>query len=433
METKLARIAEVARTRPKERFTSLVHLLNKQALMECYFELPKGKAAGIDGQTKEEYGINLETNVEDLVARMKRQAYKPQASRRTYIPKDETTVRPLGIPAFEDKIVQRALSKILTAIYEQKFKGFSFGFRPSKSQHQALRALDKVIMHPKSQYVVDADIKGFFNHVDHEWLIRFLEHDIADPNFLRLIKRFLKAGIMEEGTFEETNKGTPQGGVISPILANVYLHYVLDLWFDIYVKRQLCKGKAEIIRFADDFVCCFETEEDARNFYAELIQRLKKFKLSIAEEKTKIIRFGRSTENGGNGKPGIFDFLGFRHYWGKGKNGKYRLKRKTSPKKFRMKIKAYKQWIRKNRHMDEKELVESIKRKLRGHYQYYGVSDNFEGINSYYRAVLYLTWKWRNRRSQKRTFTLEKFKKFLLRNPLPEPKIVVNLFSSKGL
>lgn len=433
MKTKLARIAEVAKTRPKEQFTSLVHLLNKQALKECYLELPTGKAVGIDKQTKELYGIDLEANLDDLVSRMKRQAYKPQASRRTYIPKDRNSVRPLGIPAFEDKIVQKAMSKILNAIYEQKFKEYSYGFRPGRSQHQALRALDNIIMHPKSRYVVDADIRGFFNNVDHEWLVRFLEHDIADPNFIRLIKRFLKAGIMEDGKFEATNEGTPQGGVISPILANIYLHYALDLWFEIYVKQHLCKGKAEIIRFADDFVCCFEREEDASNFYTELIERLRKFKLSIAEEKTKIIRFGRGSENGGNGKPGTFDFLGFRHYWGKGKSGAYRLKRKTSPKKFRMKIKAYKEWIRKNRHMDEKELVESIKRKLRGHYQYYGVSDNFNGINSYYRVVLYLTWKWRNRRSQKRVFTLEKFKKFLIRNPLPEPKIVVNLFSSKGL
>ncbi|WP_246050100.1 group II intron reverse transcriptase/maturase [Aquibacillus sediminis] len=411
--------------------------MNKQTLEECYLELPTGKAAGIDGQTKELYGMNLETNLEDLVSRMKRQAYKPQASRRTYIPKDRNSVRPLGIPAFEDKIVQKAIGKILNAIYEQKFKDLSFGFRPGRNQHQALRALDNSIMHPKSQYVVDADIKGFFNYVDHDWLMKFLEHDIADPNFLRLIKRFLKAGIMEEGKFISTEEGTPQGGVISPILANVYLHYVLDLWFEVYVKKRLCKGKAEIVRFADDFVCCFERKDDARIFYAELISRLKKFKLSIAEEKTKIIRFGRGSENGrgngGNGKPETFDFLGFRHYWGKGKNGRYRLKRKTSPKKFKMKIKTYKQWIRRNRHMDEKELVDSIRRKLGGHYNYYGVSDNYNEIKTFYRTVLYLTWKWRNRRSQKRTFTWEKFEKFLARNPLPKPKIRVNLFSSKGL
>lgn len=437
MITKLARIAEIAKTKPKERFTSLVHLLNKQALMECYLELPADKAVGIDGQTKEEYGYNLETNLEDLVARMKRQAYKPQASRRTYIPKDKNSVRPLGIPAFEDKIVQKAMGKVLNAIYEQKFKTFSYGFRPGRSQHQALQGLDKIIMHPRCRYVVDADIKGYFNHVDHDWLMKFLEHDIADPNFLRLVRRFLKAGIMEDGKFEETSEGTPQGGVISPILANVYLHYVLDLWFDVYVKQRMCKGKAEMIRFADDFVCCFEKEDDARLFYAELLQRLQKFNLSIAEEKTKIIRFGRGSENehgdGGNGKPGTFDFLGFRHYWGKGKNGRYRLKRKTSPKKFHMRIKEFTAWIQQNRHMPEQELVEAIRRKLRGHYQYYGVSDNFDGIKAYFREVLFLTRKWRNRRSQKRSFTIEKFNMFLARNPLPEPKIMVNLFSSKRL
>lgn len=433
MITKLARIAEVAKTKPKERFTSLVHLLNKQGLKDCYLELPAGKAAGIDKQTKEKYGTNLEANLEDLVARMKRQAYKPQASRRTYIPKDEKSVRPLGIPAFEDKIVQKAMSRILNAIYEQKFKGFSYGFRPGRNQHQALQDLDKHIMHPTCQYVVDADIKGFFNHVDHDWLMKFLEHDIADPNFLRLIRRFLKAGIMEDGKFEATREGTPQGGVISPILANIYLHYVLDLWFDVYVKQQMCKGKAEIVRFADDFVCCFEREDDAKLFYAELQQRLKKFNLSVAEKKTKIIRFGRGAENGGDGKPGTFDFLGFRHYWGKGKNGKHRLKRKTSPKKFQMRMRDFSAWIRKNRHMPEPELVESIRRKLQGHYQYYGVSDNFDGINAYFREVLHLTRKWRNRRSQKKSFTIEKFNMFLARNPLPKPRIMVNLYASKRL
>lgn len=435
METKLLRIAEVARSRPKERFTSLAHLLNKQMLMECHWELPANKATGVDRVTKAEYEENLEANLEDLVARMKRQAYKPQPSRRTYIPKDKYSKRPLGIPAYEDKIVQKAMGKIMNAIYEQKFSDLSYGFRPRRSQHQALRALDKAIMHPKMHFVVDADIKGFFNNVDHDWLMKFLEHDIADPNFLRLIKRFLKAGIMEMNRFEETNLGTPQGGIISPILANIYLHYVLDLWFEVYVQRRLCKGEAAIIRYADDFVCCFEREEEAKLFYKELIERLQKFNLSIAEEITKIIRFGRGSEymckKDGREKPDTFDFLGFRHIWGKGKSGKYRLLRKTSQKKFKMRVKEFTKWIKINRHLSEKDLVEAIGRKLKGHYQYYGVSDNFSGINSYYQVVLYLIRKWRNRRSQKHTFTIAKFEQFLLRNPLPKPKIMVNLFSGK--
>ncbi|MEF3303265.1 group II intron reverse transcriptase/maturase [Paenibacillus sp. GYB003] len=435
MDTRLPRIAEVAKTRPKERFTSLAHLLDKQMLWDCYPELPADKATGIDEVTKAEYGKNLEANLDELTTRMRRQAYKPQPSRRTYIPKGEKELRPLGIPAFEDKIVQKAMCRIVSAIYEQKFLNNSFGFRPGRNQHQALRELDSIIMRQPIRYVVDADIKGVFNHVDHGWLMKFLEQDIADPNFLRLTRRFLKAGIMENGSFEETDEGTPQGGLISPILANVYLHYVLDLWFETYVKRRLCKGKASMVRFADDFVCCIEREEDARSFYTELVERLKRFNLSIAEEKTKIIRFGRGSESEcgreGRRKPGTIDFLGLRHIWGKGKSGRYRLRRKTSPKKLRARVKEFTDWIRRNRHMQEKELVEAIRRKLMGHYQYYGVSDNISGIQSYYQAVLYLTRKWRNRRSQKRSFTIEKFNLFLSRNPLPQPKIKVNLYSSK--
>ena len=435
METRLSRIAEIAKTKPKERFTSLAHLLDKQMLWDSHLELEANKATGIDGVTKAAYEANLEANLDDLVARMKRQAYKPQPSRRTYIPKDEKSQRPLGIPAYEDKIVQKGMCKILNAIYEQKFLNSSYGFRPGRGQHQALRELDRILMGQPIRYVVDADIKGFFNHVDHEWLMKFLEHDIADPNFLRLIRRFLKAGIIEAGVYEETQEGTPQGGLISPICGNVYLHYVLDLWFEVQVKGRLCRGAAVMVRFADDFVCGFEREEDAQTFYQELIERLKKFNLSVAEEKTKIIRFGRGSEREsgkeGRGKPGTFDFLGFRHIWGKGKSGKYRLLRKTSPKKFRTRVKEFKTFIQRNRHMREDELVEAVRRKLNGHYQYYGVSDNSRGVQAYYGAVLYLIRKWRNRRSQKRTFTIEKINEFLKRNPLPLPKIKVNLFASK--
>jgi group II intron reverse transcriptase/maturase len=430
METKLSRIAYVAKTKPKERMTSLVHLLNEESLKACHHELKADKATGIDEMTKAEYEANLEDNLEDLVDRMKRQAYKPQPSRRTYIRKDEKSLRPLGIPAYEDKIVQRAMSKVLNAIYEQKFLRFSYGFRPEKGQHQALRALDAVIIRQPMRYIVDVDIRGFFNHVDHEWMMAFLENDIADPNFLRLIRRFLKAGVVEEGRLEKTEEGTPQGGLISPILANVYLHYVLDLWFAIHVKEQLCRGRANMVRFADDFVCCFERKEEAKAFHEELKTRLGKFNLAISEEKTKIIRFGRGSEKEPKG-PGTFDFLGFRHYWGKGKSGKYRLMRKTSPKKFKLRIKEFTKWIRQHRHLPEEELVKAVRRKLEGHYQYYGVSDNHKGIQTYYQEVLFLIRKWRNRRSQKRTFTIKKFNKFLERNVLPKPRIKVNLFSGK--
>lgn len=436
METKLARIAEIAKAKPNERFTSLAHLLDKQALWDSHLALPANKATGIDKVTKEAYEENLEENLDNLLARLKRGGYRPQVSRRAYIPKDEKSKRPLGIPAYEDKIVQRVISKILQAIYEQDFLNFSYGFRPGRGQHDALRALDQIIMRKPMRYVVDADIRGFFNHVDHGWIMRFLEHRIADPNFLRLIEKFLKAGIMEDGEYRPTEEGAPQGGLISPIISNVYLHYALDLWFETAV-RKACKGQAEMVRFADDYVCCFEYEEDAKRFYAALIQRLEKFKLTIAEEKTKIIRFGRNAEvdckQEGKRKPETFVFLGFTHLWGKGKSGKFRLMRKTSAKKLKAKVKEFKAWVRKERHLPEVLLVDAIRRKLWGHYNYYGVSDNYEGIAAYYASVKRLTMKWRNRRSQKTSFTVEKFQQFLERNPLPMPVVRINLFGSNSL
>jgi len=371
METKLTRIAEIAKAKPNERFTSLAHLLDKQMLWGCHLELPANKATGMDKVTKEVYEKNLEENLDDLLTRLKRKGYRPQASRRTYIPKDEKSKRPLGIPSYEDKIVQRGMSKILQAIYEQDFMNFSYGFRPGRGQHDALKELDQMMMRNPVHYVVDADIRGFFNHVDHGWLMEFLKHRIADPTLLLYINRFLKAGLIEDGQYEETEEGTPQGGLISPVLANVYLHYALDLWFEKAVKRG-CQGYSGMVRYADDFVCCFERKEDAERFYTALVERLGKFGLEIAEEKTKIIRFGRRAEiackNVGLKKPQTFDFLGFTHYWGKGKAGRHRLMRKTSAKKFRTKVKEFRMWIQANRHMTEEELVTTVRRKLQGHY-----------------------------------------------------------------
>lgn len=434
MDPQLSRIAEAARNRPSERMTSLIHLVDKQRLWDAHLRMPSDKAVGVDGVTKAEYERELEANLDDLMARMKRQAYKPKPSRRTYIRKENGDKRPLGIPSYEDKLVQKAMSQILNAIYEEKFLPCSYGFRPGRNQHQALQALDHLIMKQGARYIVDVDIKGFFNHVEHEWLRRFLEHDIADPNFLRLIARFLKGGVMEDGAYQETEEGTPQGGNLSPQLANVYLHYALDLWFEKEIKGKKCRGRAGMVRYADDFVCGFEREEEAEAFYEALVERMGKFNLTLAEEKTKLIRFGYGAEvdckRYGLSKPGTFDFLGFRHIWGKGKSGKYRLLRKTSPKKFRLRVKEMTQWVRENRHMPEQMLVDSVRRKLRGHYQYYGVSDNYFSLQRYYNAVLKAIWKWRNRRSQKRSFTVDKFKAFLARNPMPQPRIQVNLYAS---
>lgn len=432
METKLARIAEMARVDPKLQFTSIGHMINAEALLESHARMATGKATGIDHVTKEMYDKDATTHVEQLVERLKRKAYRPQPARRTYIPKDEKSMRPLGIPAYEDKLVQDVLKRILEAIYEQDFLNLSYGFRPNRSMHDALKRLNQIIERGKISYVVDADIKGFFNHVDHEWLMKFLHVRIGDANILRLVRRMLKAGIQEDGVFEPTEEGTPQGSVASPILANVYLHYVLDLWFEKVIQKQ-CRGQAEMVRFADDFVCCFQYKDDAERFYRDLSERLNKFNLSIAEEKTKIIEFGRFAEGNsrkrGGGKPNTFDFLGFTHYCSKSQSGRFRVKRKTSGKKFKQKVKAMKLWIKMNRHMEQEEFLKIIRAKLTGHYRYYGITDNSWMIRNYYRLTLGYIFKWRNRRSQRRSFTWEEFFGFLDKLRLPKPRLYVNIYS----
>lgn len=421
----------MAKSDPELRFTSIGHLINAEALREIHRGMESGKATGVDGVTKEMYEQDLENHVMELVERLKRKGYRPMPARRTYIPKDEKSMRPLGIPAYEDKLVQKALKNILEVIYEQDFLDFSYGFRPKRSMHDALKRLNKIIENGKTRFVVDADIKGFFNHVDHEWLMKFIEVRVGDPNVHRLVRRMLKAGIQEDGEFEATEEGTPQGSAISPLLSNLYLHYALDMWFEITVKKQ-CRGQADMVRFADDFVCCFEYEDDARRFYAALLLRLEKFNLKIAEDKTKIIRFGKyaekDSERWGEGKPKTFDFLGFTHYCGRSKKGTFRVKRKTSGKKFRQKVKDFRAWMKRNRHKKLNELIMSIRAKLLGHYRYYGMTDNIEKLNAYKTQVENLMFKWLNRRSQRNSYTKERFNQFLQDIGLPQPKIYVNIY-----
>ena len=436
METKLTRIAEIARERPKEKFTSLAHLLNAEMLAECHKELKSGKAPGVDQQTKTLFGENLHTNIETLVENLKTKSYRPQPVARTYIPKPGSKEkRPLGLPAHEDKIVQMGLSKILNAIYEQDFLDISYGFRPGRSCHDALQTLNHIIEKNKVSYVVDADIKGFFDHVDHQWTLRMLEERIKDPSIIRLIARFLKAGCMEEGKYYETEAGTPQGGVISPIISNVYLHYALDLWFD-KVFKKTCRGEAYMVRYADDFICCFQYKDEAERFYQELQERLQKFNLSISAEKSKILEFGRfAAETRAKrdvGKPETFDFLGFTHYCGKSKKGKFRVKRKTSRKKYDAKIQAMKQWIKDNRNMPIWELVKKLRPKLSGHYRYYGITDNLKMLVSFYRQTILLLFKWMNRRSQRKSFKWDSYNMFLKICGLPKPRIHVNIYAARS-
>jgi len=431
VETELKRIAEIIERHPDEKLQTLVHLINKETLKYCHQTMDKKKATGIDGISKEEYSVNLEENLENLVLRMKRQAYKPQPVRRAFIPKDEKNLRPLGIPSYEDKLVQMAMSKIMNEIYETEFKDFSYGFRPNRSCHDALKALNMTLETKKVCYVVDADIKGFFDNVDHKWMIKFLEHRIGDPNFIRLVYRFLRAGIMEDGKYQESDKGTPQGGNMSPILANVYLHYVLDLWFDVAVKKG-SRGEAYLTRYADDFVACFQYKEDAYTFYQALKERLGEFGLELSESKTRIIEFGRFAEENrdkrGDGKPETFDFLGFTHYCSKSVNGKYRVKRKTSRKKLKNKLRAAKTWLRKNMQMSVIHLIGKLNTKLIGHYRYYGITDNSKMLDNFRYRVIKMMFKVLNRRSQRKSYNKDKFEQLLKKYPIVKPKIYVNIY-----
>ncbi|MBI5119329.1 group II intron reverse transcriptase/maturase [Candidatus Poribacteria bacterium] len=426
METKLKLITERAKRDPDCKFTTLAYLLNEGYLLECFKELKRNKAPGIDGVTVEEYERNLSENIKELVKRLKGKRYRPQPVRRTYIPKDAKSLRPLGIPTIEDKMVQMGIKRILDAIWEVAFLDVSYGFRPNRGCHDALDEVKEVIVTRPVNYVVDMDIEKFFDTVDHAWIMQFLEHRIGDPSFLRLIVRFLKAGVMEEGRYMEVEKGTPQGGLISPVLANIYLHYVLDLWLEKKVKRQ-GKGFAHMTRYADDFIVCFQCEDEAQKFAGELKERFGKFGLKISEAKSRTIEFGRKAwhkEQTEEIKAGTFDFLGLTHYCTKTRKGRFKVGRKTSKKKLRQKLKAMNEWLKRIRNAEKwTKWWETLKRKLVGHYRYYGVSGNIEGLEQFYGKATRLAYKWMNRRSQRKSITWEKFNKILVWNPLPKPKI----------
>lgn len=426
MQTKLNLISEKVKQDELCRLTNLVHLLNEESLKECFTYLKKGKASGVDGQTVEEYGENLESNVRELVVKMKSQSYRPQPARRTYIAKANGQMRPLGIPAVEDKIVQRGIARILESIYENDFLDFSYGFRPHRSCHQALKQLNQISMTKPINHIIDADIKGFFDHVDHEWMMKFLGVRINDPNFLRLVKRFLKNGYMEAGSLHPTEEGTPQGGVVSPILANIYLHYVLDLWVEKVVKPK-CRGVVEIVRYADDFIICVQYKDEAILILEALKRRLAKFKLELAGDKTRLIEFGRFAKRNAIAKrlrPATFNFLGFTHFIGKTRKNGFKLGRKTDRKKLKTKLTEMNTWLSTIRNILKlEEIWKLLRAKLRGHFQYYGVSGNFRSIQNFERQVKRLTIKWLNRRSQKKSFNQDSFSKYLERHPLPKPAI----------
>ena len=431
MTTKIARINQIAKEKPKEKFTSIYHLINEELLEECFKELDGTKAVGLDKMTKEEYSKDLENNIKNLVEKLKNKSYRPTPARKVKIPKANGKERGLAIANFEDKIVQLAVKKLIEAIYEPKFTNNMFGFRPNRGCHDALKYLNYCIESKYTNYILDADIRGYFDNINHDKLMKCLEMHIKDTNLLRLVKRFLKAGIMENGIYIKGETGTPQGSILSPILANIYMYYTLVLWFELEVKPRY-DGFIEIIVYADDIVVCFQRKSTGEAIYKLMKDRLKVCGLEFAEEKTRLIEFGRfATENRkrkGLGKPETFDFLGFTHYCSKSKkNGRFRVKRKTAKKKQRQKIKEFKIWIKNNRNRPLAEIMETVKRKLIGHYNYYGITDNFKSINNYAFAVRKLLMKWLNRRSQKKSYNSQGFNQMLKWYKIPIPKIRVNV------
>lgn len=433
MITKLDRIRELSANNPSMVFTSVYHLINGELLRECHKDIDGNKAAGVDSVTKAEYEANLDENLRNLVERLKRKSYKPQPSLRVYIPKVNGKMRPLGIAAYEDKLVQAALGRILMAVYEPKFRQSMYGFRPNRNCHMALKALDGLIMKGKTSYIVDADIKGFFNNMEHERILELIRFRVSDPNILWLIKKTLTAGVMEGNKRQPTVKGSEQGNLASPVIANIYMHYALALWFDTSFKKE-CSGESGIVIYADDFVATFQYKEEAIKFLAAAKDRFASYGLELEETKTRLVEFGRFAEENrkrrGERKPETFDFLGFTHYCTKSyKTGRFCVKRKTARKKQQLRIKEMNQWLKRNRHLRLKELIEKLNLKLRGHYQYYGITDNSGSISNYYRRTECLLLKWLNRRSQRKSYTWEGFKELLKIFPLSRPRICVNILS----
>jgi group II intron reverse transcriptase/maturase len=410
MATDPKRIGERARKQPDLVFTSLYHhIADVDNLRVCYHLLDKDKATGVDGVTKQQYGQNLEQNLQALSGRLKRMGYRPQPSRRSYIPKPGSSrKRPLGISSFEDKLVELSVKRTLEPIYEEAFEDVSYGYRPGRNQHQCLDALGRTIQQKRVSFVIEADLKSFFDQVNHSWMLKFLAHRIGDNRVIRLITRMLKSGIMEDGLVKASGKGTPQGSILSPLLSNIYLHYVLDMWFCQRVRKQ-CRGEAYYFRFADDFLACFQYQSDAQSFKRRLKDRLEGFNPELSLEKTQSIEFGRfarekSRKRGQ--KPKEFTFLGFTHYCGKTRYGRFKVKRRTSRKRFGQSLRQFTAWAKRARQMLRKgEMLRSAKRRVQGHLNYYAITDNWQMCSTYLYHAKRILFKWLNRKSQRRAYT----------------------------
>ncbi|MCP4685139.1 MAG: group II intron reverse transcriptase/maturase [bacterium] len=423
VRTKLQRIAAQAARYPEMVFTTLAHLIDVDFLREAHRLTRKKGAPGVDGVTAEEYAENLEDNLADLHERMRSGRYKAPPVERTWIKKEEGSLRPIGKPTFEDKIVQRAVAMLMGAIYEQDFHEFSYGFRPGRSPHQALIAVREQCMDMNINTVVDADVCGFFDNIGWQQLMEVIKKRVNDGALIRLIGKWLHAGVMENGVLFHPVKGTPQGGVISPILGNIFLHHVLDEWWEKVVKPRM-RGRCFLVRFADDFVVGFELEDDTRRFMAVLPKRFGRFDLTIHPEKTRQIAFGKPDTGSNSGRVNdTFDFLGFTHYWSPSRRGYWVIKRKTARKRLRRTMRALWTWCRNNRHQPFAEQYKLLCLKLRGHYAYYGIRCNQRAM----KQVLYRTEKawqyWLSRRSHKGYVSWEKFKVLRTVHPLTKPRI----------
>ena len=409
------------------KFTSLAHLLDVEYLRDCYRSLNRNRAVGIDNISWQEYGVDLDSNLVKLVSRLKRKKYKPLPARRVYIPKNDKETRSLGISALENKIVERGITWILESIYEQDFLDCSFGFRPERKGHQALKKLNDLIMFQPVSHIVEADIKGFFDNVDHDKLMDFIRIRISDTALLNLIGKFLKAGYIDDGQLVKSDKGTPQGSILSPMLANIFLHYVLDEWYETTVKNHV-RGYCELVRYADDFVCVVRYADDAERIEQALKNRFDKYGLEIHPTKSRKITFGRFESDNArkqNRNPNTFDFLGFTHYCDTSRKGNFKLGRKTSRKKFSAKCREMNDWLKSIRNqVKTKDWWKILAAKLRGHIQYYGVSENYASIARFYKLTIKMVRKWLNRRSQKRKMSWAKFTEYLEHYPLPKPRIV---------
>lgn len=428
MSPQLLKVAERAQQEPDGQFHSLAHLLGVLALLRAYHRQRADAAVGVDGITKEDYGQDLMSNVQDLHERLKTQRYRHQPIRRVHIPKDNGKTRPLGISAFEDKLVQDAVREVLQAVYEQDFLDCSYGFRPGRSAHDAVRALHQVADQGAMNWILEADIVSFFDSVDRTALRTMLQERVADGSLLRLVGKCLHVGVLDGEEFSTPDTGTAQGSILSPLLGNIYLHYVLDLWFTQEVQPRL-RGQARLIRYADDFVICFEHREDAERVGKVLPQRMRRYGLTLHPDKTRLVPFQRPALGQQSGKgPATFDFLGFTLYWRRSRRGRWRLACKTRRARLRRAIQAVDAWCRSQRHEELAVQHAGLRQRLQGHYNYFGVNGNLGSLACLLCHARRAWYRWLSRRSQRTRWTWERFQDFLRDYPLPKPRVLVRIW-----